>query len=221
MVILRSTIDTMIQIKKMILKKHWIKLLIIILAIIIFVSSLFFVSIGIVSVELETSSDIEEFKANNATGKLQDNLYIYIDNNSFYAQDLRSILLKSLESQGVSTKLIFVLNETSLMNNSSFLGIYVTQESSSYVPWSGENKHMVFYYFSDKGNTQYYTDFKSAETDNENPLVILNSSNGSQFLGVGDFIIQGSFGGFFSKPKMNELTIEFIADLILDQLEKE
>lgn len=181
-------------------------------------ASLFIANIGVINSEWNTHSDIEGFQINNATGEIKDTLYIFIDNSSVYANKIRSALVQELESSHVSTKPMFSLLETNSIKNASFLGIHITENLNTYYPWSAENKYTVFYYFSDNGNTQYYVAFKTAETLYDNPPVLLNSSDGAQLLRTGDMTIQGSFNGFFSKPRMDETTIQYITQEIMKQV---
>jgi hypothetical protein len=52
----------------------------------------------------------------------------------------------------------------------------------------------------------------------DHPAVVFNSSNGAQLLRIGDISIQGDFNGFFSKPKMQDMTIDYIAEEIIKQI---
>jgi hypothetical protein len=201
------------------IQKHWLKLVVIFTIIgIVLVSSLFFVNIGMSDTKWNTQSNIEGFKINNSTGALQDTLYIYIDNTSLYAEQLRVILLEELASDQIETKAMMVFNQTNNTKDASFLGIHVTEKSNQYYPWSSTCDHTIFYYFSDIGNTNYYMGFRNAESMYDNPPVIFNSTDGKQVLNIGDISIQGSFSGFFSKPYMNNQIVDQIATEILKQV---
>jgi len=190
------------------------------IAALLVISSLFFINIGIVSAKWNTHSNIEGFKINNATGTIKETLYLYINDLSLFADQLRSVLTNELESHLTSTKTIKVLNITNNTKNASFLGLHVTEESTQYSPWSSGCKYNIFYYFSDVGNTKYFTGFKTAETMYDNPVVLFNASDGDQLLDIGEITMQGSFNGFFSKPKMEEMTIKQISNEIVKQVEK-
>lgn len=190
------------------------------IAVVLLLSSLFLINMGIVSAQWNTQSNIEGFKINNATGALQETLYIYINDLSVFAEELRSILSEEIESQLTSTRAIKVFNVTNNTENTSFLGLHVTEQSTRYHPWSSECKYTIFYYFSNVGNTEYFTGFKNAETMYDNPPVIFNSSDGKQLLDIGQISVQGSFHGLFTKPKMEEMTIEQISDEIMKQVGK-
>ena len=209
------------QNKDSFIQKHWLKLLIVSICVgIVLVSSLFFVNIGIVNAAWNTQSNIEGFKINNSTGALQETLYIYIDNTSLYAEQLRSMLLENLATQITSTKQMIVLNETNYTDDASFLGIHVTEKLNQYYPWSSTCEYTIFYYFSDVGNTNYFMGFKTAESMYDHPAVVFNSSDGEQLLNIGDISIQGSFNGFFSKPRMDEMIIDYIANEIVKQVDQ-
>ncbi|MBS3749821.1 MAG: hypothetical protein KGY67_09035, partial [Candidatus Thermoplasmatota archaeon] len=165
-----------------------------------------------------TQSNIEGFKINNSTGTIQETLYIYIDNSSLYAEQLRAVLLDKLASYQTSTKSMMVFNQTNNTKDASFLGIHVTEESNQYYPWSSACEYHIFYYFSDSGNTNYFMDFKNAESMYDHPAVVFNSSDGEQLLDIGDITIQGSFNGFFSRPRMNKLVIQKIASELINQV---
>ena len=212
----------MLENKDSFIQKHWLKLLIISVCIgIVLVSSLFFVNLGIVNAAWNTQSNIEGFEINNSTGAVQETLYIYIDNTSLYAEQLRSILLENLATHLTSTKQMMVLNETNNSKNTSFLGIHVTEKLNQYYPWSSTCEYNIFYYFSDVGNTNYFMGFKTAESMYDHPAVVFNSSDGKQLLNIGDISIQGSFNGFFSKPRMNVLIIDYIANEIVKQVNQQ
>lgn len=204
--------------KKTIIQKHWTKLLVIPIIVGLVISSLFFLNIGIVNAEWNAHSNIEGFQINNATGKLKETLYIYMSNSSLFANQILPVLLEKLESYTIVTKQMTSFNETSELMNASFIGIHITEEKQHYVPWSAENKFTVFYYFSDIGNTKYFNGFKTAESMYENPAVLFNSSDGGQILRIGDIKIEGLFNGFFSKPRMEEMTYNYIAKEICKQV---
>lgn len=206
--------------KKTLIHKHWSKILVLVIAVSMILSSLFFLNIGIVNAEWNAHSSIEGFQINNATGELKETLYIYIDNTSLYAEEIRSILLEKLASYNTGTKQLIDFNETKEMMNASFVGIHITQNIQEYYPWSATNKYTVFYYFSDIGNTNYYLGFKTAESMYDNPPVIFNASDGDQLLNIGDITIEGLFSGMFSKPRMEERTIEYIANEIVKQVKQ-
>lgn len=207
------------QNEKTSMQKHWLKLVVIFTVIgIVLVSLLFFVNIGTSETKWNTQSNIEGFKINNSTGALQDTLYIYIDNASLYAEQLRVILLEELASDQTETKVMMEFNETNKTKDASFLGIHVTEKSNQYYPWSSTGEYNIFYYFSDVGNTNYYMGFKTAESMYDHPAVIFNSTDGKQLLNIGDISIQGLFSGFFSKPYMNDQIVDQIATEILKQV---
>ena len=207
------------QNKRSFVKEHWLKIVIIFVVIgIVFIFSLLFVNFGMVNAAWNSQSNIEGFEINNSTGELQETLYIYIDNTSLYAEQIRSILLEKLASHQTSTQTMMVFNQTNKTKNASFLGIHITEKSNQYSPWSSTCECNIFYYYSDVGNTNYFMGFKTAETMYDNPAVIFNATDGEQALNIGDISIQGSFSGFFSKPYMNERIIDQIAIEILKQV---
>jgi hypothetical protein len=199
-------------------KKYLIIFVAIGITFILLCSALFLVNIGIVNAQWNAQSKIEGFKINNSTGKLQETLYVYIDDSSLYAQQLLILLQQRLQSYTTNVKIMTRFYETKEIKNASFLGVHITKSNKKYYPWSAENKHTIFYYFSDVGNTEYFIGYKNAESVTENPVVSFNSSNGKQLLHIGDISIQGSFSGFFSKPKMQDITIEYIANEICKQV---
>jgi len=204
--------------KNRFIQKHWLKLLLFIITIGLLYSSLFFINVGMVNAKWNTQSDIEGYQINNATGKLRETLYIHIDNSSIYAQPIRFVLSQKLAVHTTSVKLMYEFNETSELTNASFLGIHITTDSHHYYPWNTETKYDIFYYYSDLGNTQYFSGFKTATSLYDNPVVFFNSSDGDQLLRIGDITVEGSFNGFFSKPKVTEMTIDHIAELIYNTL---
>ena len=200
-------------------QKHWLMLVVVFAVIVtVLILSLFFVNIGMSDTKWNAQSNIEGFEINNPSGELQETLYIYIDNTSLYAEQLRSILLEELDSYQTQNKAMIAFNETNNTKDASFLGIYVTEKSNQYYPWSSTCEHNIFYYFSDVGNTNYYKGFKNAESMYNHPAVIFNATESKQVLNIGDISIQGSFSGFFSKPYMNEQIVNQIAKEIIKQV---
>lgn len=199
-------------------KKYLILFAIVGITIILFSSALFFVNIGIVNAQWNSQSKIEGFTINNSTGELKETLYLHINDSSLYSKQLLSLLQQQLQSHTTNVKIMTQFNETKEIKNASFLGVHITENNGHYYPWSAENKYSIFYYFSDVGNTEYFIGYKNAESVAENPVVIFNSSNGKQLLHIGDISIQGLFSGFFSKPRMQEATIEYITSEICKQV---
>lgn len=200
------------------IKRNWLKFLISGVAIALVISSLYFVNMGIVNVEWNAQSSIEGFQINNATGEIKQTLYIYIDESSMYAGQIRSFLLQELDSAQTKVKQMMVLNDTSSIKDASFLGIHITENLNQYYPWSAENKYTVFYYYSDTGNTNYYNAFRTAISMYDHPPVVLNASNGPQLLRIGDITIEGAFNGFFSKPHMDKMSIDYLCQEIIKQV---
>lgn len=207
------------QNKKPFLQKQLFLLIAVGISLIVLTSSLFFANYGIVNAEWNARSNIEGFQINNATGEFKETVYLHIDNSSMFSEQLIPVLQDKLQSYTTTIKLMTVVNETRQLNNASFLGIHVTEDEKQYYPWSAENKYTVFYYYSDTGNTYYFNGFKTATSLYDNPVVFFNSSDADQLLNIGDITIQGSFNGFFSHPRMQEMTIEYIFTEICKQVE--
>jgi len=206
------------QRKRTFIQKQWLNVLIIFTVIaVILLSSLFFVNIGMVDAVWNAQSNIEGFIINNSTGALQNTLYIYIENTSIYAEQLRSSLIKKLATNQLSTHSMIVFNQTNRTKDASFLGIHVSEISNYYYPWSSMCEYNIFYYFSDVGNTYYFMEFNTAESIYDQPAVYFNETDGKQLLNIGEISIQGSFTGFFSKPYMDNLIIDQLATEILKQ----
>ena len=199
-------------------KKHLIIFGVVSITIMLFCSALFFVNIGIVNAQWNSQSTIEGFKINKSTGELKETLYLYINNSSLYSKQLLSLLQQRLQSHTTNVKIMTQFNGTKEIKNASFLGVHIIENNGHYYPWSAENKYSIFYYFSDIGNTEYFMGYKNAESNGDKPAVIFNSSNGKQLLHIGDISIQGLFSGFFSKPRMREATIDYIASEICKQV---
>ena len=201
--------------KKNFINKHWLKLVVSIMCISVFISSLFFVNVGIVNAAWNTQSKIEGFSINNATKSFQETLYIFIDNSSLYAEELRLMLSENLVYLQTNVEVLYSFNETIKMKNASFLGIDVEKISYDYYPWSSNVEYSIFYYFSTVGNTKYFNGFKTAESMYDHPAVVFNSSDdeqiSKQLLNIGEIDIQGKLDGFFSIPKSTDILIEHIA----------
>lgn len=185
---------------------------------IILFSLLFFSSFGIVNAQWITHDQIESFSVGNADGEIKDTLFVYIQNNNLFSDEVSRLLEKKLQSHSFSIQMLEQVNETTNIDNTSFLGITISEITTHYTPWSAEIKYSIFYYFSDIGNTMYFPILIDEESSSTRPAIIFNATQGAQFLNVGDIVVEASIDGFLSKPKMQQIFYDAIAESIYNQL---
>lgn len=200
------------------LGKQWVKIVIASCIIVFLCSTLFFANFGMVSAKQSTQNSLQRFSVNDADGIIKQTLYLYIEPDSSYYNEVTSLLQKRLEPYPFSIQLTDMKNKTITSENASFLGLQISEVTNQYYPWSGQNKYSVFYYFSDVANTMYFSSALTAESKQDRPAIVFNASQGSQVMYIGDILIETTMNGFFSKPRMEQMSIDTIVEVIYNQL---
>lgn len=104
------------------------------------------------------------------------------------------------------------------IENTSFLGVKISETHMQYSPWFAEIQYSLFYYYSDIGNTMYFPVLISEESSSDRPAIIFNATQGAQFLHVGDIVVEAIIDGFFSKPKIQHISYDAVVEAIYNQL---